>query len=597
MAAEAESGTRIRAWGAPEERSLYRAQVRLLYENLRPGLLVTCLNAAILSVIEWNAVPRARLLAWLAVMALMTAGRYLLTNRYQKQGPSADPIPWGRYYATATAAAGFGWGLAALLFFPVALLPQIFMFFMLTVMTTAAVVTFATVFRVALLFVIPTLAPLALRLALLGGAIHHAMALVAVLFLAVMLLTAKRMERTIVASLRLRFENQDLISRLEEEKAAIHKLNGDLTREVAARTRMTEDLKEREGYLRAVLENVEEGIVTIDERGALCSLNREALRIFAYREDELLGRHFSCLVPLAERAEYARFLEGQVERPGSRMSGLGLQVNGQRSDGTVFPMELGLSAMTVGTERRFIAITRDISARKRTERLKSDLIATLSHELRTPLTAALGSLGLLAEVLGSKLSSENERLLSIARSNLDRLVRSVNEVLDVDHRQLIDVKFAPRRLSLTELLREAIAADADYAHGRHVRLAFDPCSHPVFVNGDKSLLLRAVSHVVTNAIHLSPPHSTVELSVVSEGGQGVLSVRDCGTAVPIEARPCLFDASANLSSFGIVAPRGLCTARIIIEKHGGSIGYEPREAGGSHFFFRLPLFAKAAGSV
>ncbi len=597
MGADVDSGTRVSVQDASEGQSLYRAQVRLLYENLRPGLFVTCLNAAILSVIEWNVVSRARLLAWLGFMALVTAGRYVLVGRYQKQGPTADPVSWGRSYAAATATAGFGWGMAALLFFPVALLPQIFMFFMLTVMTTAAVVTFATIFRVALLFVIPTLAPLTLRLALLGGDVHHAMALVAVLFVTVMLLTAKRMEKTITASLSLRFENQDLISRLEKEKAAIHRLNGDLTREVAARTCMTEDLKEREGYLRAVLENVEEGIVTIDQQGALFSLNREALRIFGYREDELLGHHFSCLVPLAERAEYSRFLEGQVERPGSRMSGLGLQVNGLRADGTVFPMELGLSAMTVGRDRRFIAITRDISARKRTERLKSDLIATLSHELRTPLTSALGSLGLLAEAVGPKLSGENERLLAIARSNLDRLVRSVNEVLDVDHRQLIDIKFSPRPVSLTELLREAVAADADYAHGRHVRLAFDPYSSPVFVNGDKSLLLRALSHIVTNAIHLSPPHSTVELSVVNQGGQGIVSIRDCGTAVPIEARPCLFDASANLSSFGIVAPRGLCTARIIIEKHGGSVGYEPREAGGSHFFFRLPAFAKAAGSI
>ncbi len=597
MGAEADSSRRGSAQVVPEGPSLYRAQVRLLYENLRPGLLATSLNAAILSVIEWNAVPRVRLLAWLAVMALVTAGRYLLTSRYQKQASARDPGPWGRYYMLATAAAGVGWGMAALLFFPAALLPQIFLFFMLTVMTTAAVVTFATVFRVALLFVIPTLAPLALRLFLLGGSVHHAMALVAVLFLAVMLLTAKRMERTIAASLCLQFENQSLINRLEEEKAAIHRLNGVLTREVAARTRMTENLKEREGYLRAVLENVEEGIVTIDQQGALFSLNREALRIFGYREDELLGHHFSCLVPLAERAEYARFLEGQVEHPGSRMSGLGLQVNGLRHDGTIFPMELGLSAMTVGKERRFIAITRDISARKRTERLKSDLIATLSHELRTPLTSALGSLGLLAEVVGPKLTGEDEQLLAIARSNLDRLVRSVNEVLDVDHRQLLDIKFAPRRLSLTQLAQEVVTADADYAYGRHVRLAFDPCSHPVFVNGDKSLLLRALSHVVTNAIHLSPPHSTVELSVINEGGQGVLSIRDCGTAVPVEVQPCLFDASANLSSFGIVAPRGLCTARIIIEKHGGSIGYASREAGGSHFFFRLPLLAKAAGSI
>lgn len=597
MGPETDSGRGARARGASEDRALYQAQVRLLYENLPPGLLVTALNAAILSVIEWSAAPQGRLLAWLAVMALMTAGRYLLTRRYQKQEGSPDPELWGRYYALATAAAGLGWGMAALLFFPAALLPQIFMFFMLTVMTTAAVVSFAVVFRVALLFVIPTLAPLALQLSLLRGDVHHAMAFVAVLFLAVMLLTAKRMEGTIVASLRLRFENQGLINRLEEEKAAIHRLNGDLTREVAARTRMTEDLKEREGYLRAVLENVEEGIVTIDQQGALFSLNREALRIFGYHEDELIGRHFSCLVPEAERAEYARFLEGQAERPGSRMSGLGLQVNGLRGDGKVFPMELGLSAITVGTERRFIAITRDITVRKRTERLRSDLIATLSHELRTPLTSALGSLSLLAEVVGSKLTGEDQQLLAIARSNLDRLVRSVNEVLDVDHRQLLDIAFAPCPLSLTQLAQEMVVADADYAHGRHVRLAFDPCSHPAFVNGDRSLLLRALSHVVTNAIHLSPPHSTVELSVVNKGGQAVLSVRDCGTTVPVEARPCLFDASANLSSFGIVAPRGLCTARIIIEKHGGSVGYEPRDAGGSHFFFRLPLWAKAAGSI
>lgn len=597
MGAEAESGTRRGAQGPSERQALYQAQVRLLYQNLPPGLLVTALNAAILCAIEWDAVPRGRLLAWLAAMAFITAGRYLLTSRYQKQGPLVDSRLWGRHYALATAAAGCGWGMAALLFFPAALLPQMFLFFMLTVMTTAAVVTFAIVFRVALLFVIPTLAPLALQLSLLNGDVHHAMALVAVVFLAVMLLTAKRMERTIAASLALQFENQGLIKRLEEEKAAIHRLNGDLTREVAARTGMTEDLREREGYLRAVLENVEEGIVTLDQQGALFSLNREALRIFGYREDELLGRHFSCLVPLAERAEYGRFLEGQTERPGSRMSGLGLQVNGLRSDGTVFPMELGLSAITVGSERRFIAITRDITVRKRTERLKSDLIANLSHELRTPLTAALGSLGLLTEVVESKLTSDDQRLLAIARSNLDRLVRSVNEVLDVDHRQLLDIRFAPRPLSLIRLVQEAVTADADYARGRHVRLALDPCSHPAFVNGDRSLLLRALSHVVTNAIHLSPPHSTVELSVVNRGGQAVLSVRDCGTTVPVEARACLFDASANLSSFGIVAPRGLCTARIIIEKHGGSVGYEPREAGGSHFFFRLPLFAKAAGPV
>lgn len=576
---------------------LYQAQVHLLYENLPPGLLVTGVNAAILTEIEWRAVSFARLGAWLVVMALVTLGRYLLTYYYRMQGPAVDARLWGRYYAVATAAAGCAWGSAAIFLFPTALFPQIFLFFLLTAMTTAAVVSFATVFPIALLFVIPTLVPLAFRLLLLDGDLYHAMGAVALLFLAMMLLTAKRMERTIAASLRLRYENQDLIADLKNEKVAIHRLNADLTHEVAARTRMTEDLKEREAYLRAVLENVEEGIVTIDQHGALYSLNREALRIFGYREEELLGRHFSHLVPLGERAEYARFLEGQVERAGSRMSGLGLEVNGLRHDGTVFPMELGLSAMRVGVERRFVAITRDITARKRTERLKSELIGALSHELKTPLTSALGSLGLLAEVVGGKLTGDDERLLKIARSNLDRLARAVNEMLDIDQCQIAQMKWEPAPLALIRLAEEAIAAAVDYACGHHVQLALDPCSSSALVRGDKALLLRALGHLITNAIHLSPSPGTVELSVTSNGGHGVISIRDCGTAVPVEVQPCLFDVSANLSSFGIVAPRGLYMARTIIEKHGGSIGYESRDAGGSHFFFRLPLCLREADSV
>lgn len=571
----------------PESAALYQAQVHLLYENLPPGLLVTVVNVAILAEMDWHTGKPRTLLLWIAVMALVTLGRYLLTYRYQLRDLSGDSQVWGRYYAAATLAAGLGWGAAATFLFPAALLPQIFMFFMLTAMTAGAVVSFAAVFSIALLFVIPALGPLAFRLFMAPGEMHHAMGIVAGLFLAMMLLTAKRMEVTIAASLRARFENHDLIADLQAEKAAIHRLNADLTREVAARTQMTENLKEREAYLRAVLENVEEGIVTIDQRGALHSLNREALRIFGYREDELLGCHFSHLVPLSERAEYVGFLEGQVERAGSRMSGLGLEVNGLRRDGTVFPMELGLSAMAVGAERRFVAITRDVTARKRTERLKSELIAALSHELKTPLTSALGSLGLLSEVLAGKLAGDDERLLHMAQTNLDRLARSVNDVLDVDQSQIAHLARKP--VTLMRLAEEAVLHDRGYAQSRDVRLALDPCSSSARVLGDRALLLRALSHVITNAVHLSPPHSTVEVSVTSEGNHGVVSIRDCGTPLPREARACLFEADPRLSAFGVIAPRGLYTARVVIEKHGGTIGYEAREAGGSHFFVRLPL--------
>ncbi len=568
-----------------------REQVGLIYASLPPGLLITAVNATILAFMEWHVVPQARIAAWLLAVLLVAVARYRLVGYYRRTPEAHDTRTWGRYYAIATAAAGLVWGATAVWLFPQALLPQVFLFFMLTAMTVGAVVSFSAIFSVALLFVVPVLAPLALRLFVSGGRTHEAMALVALAFMGVMLLTARRVERTIMASLQLRFENRGLIAHLEAEQAAAHRLNEELRREVVLHSRTAGDLKERETYIRAVLEHVEEGIVTVDRAGCLRSLNREALRIFGYEEEEIIGSHFSQLVPAAERVEYTQFLESQIERAGVKFAGHGLEVNGLRRDGTVFPMELGLSAMTVGSERGFVAVTRDVTNRRRSEQLKSELVATLGHEIRTPLTSALGSLGLLTETATTKLASDDRRLLRIARSNMERLARTVAELLDVDNNDAATMKWTLAPLVLVRLAEDAVSADADYAQARNIRLALDPCSSAAVIQGDRGLLLRAVSHLLINAIHLAPPHTTVEVAVTTEMGVGVVSVRDCGVALPPEARIRLFDPQPGTSVRGRVAPRSLWVARAIAEKHGGTVGYEAREAGGSHFFLRVPLFA------
>jgi PAS domain S-box-containing protein len=574
--------------GPTGEADLLREQVHLLYASLPPGLVVTLINAGLLVVMEWRAVPGPRLVVWLVAMAVVTLARYRLTEYYRSTPHAHGTRHWARYYTIATLAAGSVWGASALWLFPRALLPQVFLFFMLTAMTAAAVVSFAAIFSVALAFVIPVLAPLALRLSLADGRWHHAMGVVAVLFMAVMLLTARRIERTIATSLRLRFENRTLIARLQDEKAAIHGLNEELRREIAARGRAADELQERETYIRAVLEHVEEGIVTVDHEGCLRSLNREALRIFGYEQDELLGSHFSQLVPLAERAEYARFLESRLERGGKRLAGYGLEVNGLRRDGTVFPMELGLSAMSVGAQRGFVVVTRDVSARKRAERFKSDLVATLGHEIKTPLTSALGSLGLLTESGAAMLSADDARLLRIARSNMERLARTVAALLDVDNPSMAQATGVLAPLALVGLAEDAVMAESEYARARDVRLAFDPCSHAMVVHGDRLSLLRALSELITHAIHLAPACTTVEVAVTFEMGFGVVSIRDCGTALPKEARARLFDVQADCVPGVAVAPHGLAAARAIAERHQGTVGYEAREAGGSLFFLRLP---------
>lgn len=568
--------------------SLCAAQVLLLDDILPLGFLVTVFAVGVVGFAQWGVHLFPQILVWIVAMAAVTASCCGLTWMYRR--PCAPRMQWwGQRYGFAIAVAGSVWGLASIVFFPTTLLSQLSLLFLLTAMTAAAVVSFVPRFPMAFLFVVPALMPLTVRFWIAGGNLHVVMGTAGAMSMVVMLMVARRIEGAMATSLRSQMENQKLMAQLEMEKLVIERLRAQLNGEIEERTRITEHLQEREGYLCAVLENVEEGIVTFDQTGVLCSLNREALRIFGYTAEEIVGSHFSALVPAVERSEYARYLANPVAHTGTRMAGLGLEVNGLRRDGTVFPMELGISGMQVANQRHFVGITRDITRKKRAERLKNDLVSLLSHELKTPLTSAVCSLSLLAEAVTEQLDIEARGLLKIARHNLDRLGHVVNDVLDIDHMQLSHRQLAPSRVILIHLAEEVLAVERDYAGSRGVRLSLDPCSSLAAVQGDRALLLRALDYLIINAIHLSPHNSTVEISVNGTAYEGILSVRDCGAPIPEEVRLYLFESFGMTPPFGPAVPLGLSVVRTIVEKHGGSVGYEPRTAGGSHFFFSLPL--------
>ncbi len=565
-------------------------QVRLLYESLPTGLLVAMLNIAILGLVEWGAVPLWRLASWGCAACAVAGIRYALWRGYRRN-PAPEAALWQRRYAVTAFAAGAVWGLAAFLLLPAGLVPQIFIFLMLTAVTAALVVGFIPVFSVACLFVLPGVLPLVLRLFLMGDALHQAMAVVALLFLGITLLAARRMSRLFEQALRLQLANGEFIVRLESEAVVSGRLNEDLRREAQQHARAAALAAQREQYLRAIMDNVQEGIVTLDPDGMLRSANREALRIFGYNEQELVGQPFSLLVPAAEEGDYAMLLQANTanREPGGAMIGFGLEVTGMRRDGTLFPMEVGLCSLSCGDRVHLVGITRDISQRKRHERLRHDLLSTLNHELKTPLAATSAALSLLGEGLPASAGREQHDLLRIARNNLSRLTRVVEDILDIDHRQIEHWPIRPERLDLGQIAAETLAAERDYAASHGVHLALDPCNQQAFVYGDRNLLLRAATNLVANAIHLSPPQSTVELAVSVHDGMGILSVRDCGLPIPASVRPYLFSALCMDEQAAPLAPIGLSVARVIAEKHGGAIGYAERPGGGSHFFLRFAL--------
>lgn len=578
---------------ATREQRLLADQVRLLYSNLPGGLFAGLFNAVVLSLVQMEAIASPIVAAWLGTITALTVVRYLITRSYlRRQVDAQDAKRWLWSFGVGTALSGLVWGSGAVLLFPADLPHQIFLVFVLAGMTAGAVVSFSAVVGIALAFLVPVLVPITVRLFAEGGDIHLAMAMMSTLFMAMMVVTTQRMYQTTLASLRLRFANEDLVATLAGEKEATERLNAELTREIQERVRVEEGLRQGEHRIRAVVDNVLDGIITINDLGIVESMNRAAERIFGYGAREIVGQHFKMLMPEAERDEYDDYLKRHIGIANKgRMIGFGLEIAGQRKDGTVFPMELGMSEMWHERGRLFIGIVRDITERKRAERMKSDFLSVVSHELRTPLTSVLGSLELLGEGVAGDLSERGRSLLGMARSNIERLVRLIGDILDMDDIHSGKMRLECRRVELATLAERAVESSHAYAAGLGVRLRIERRHPNLYVYADEQRMLQVLHHLLSNAVKFSPPLGLVQVTVERVRGGVHVSVVDQGPGIPVEVRPRLFQAFAPTDSRR-PHPRsgvglGLSIAKAIIDKHGGRIGFEPGEAG-ARFYFELP---------
>jgi signal transduction histidine kinase len=262
-----------------------------------------------------------------------------------------------------------------------------------------------------------------------------------------------------------------------------------------------------------------------------------------------------------------------------------------RSNGRSFPVEFSVTPMVehnvaVGSVLSF----RDISQRYALDRMKDEFVSTVSHELRTPLTSIRGSLGLLSTGLLGEISDKATSLLRIAVSNSDRLVRLINDILDLERMTSGRAPLAFRRISLEELLRQAIETMQPMAEAEDVRLASDPTA--VFIEADSDRLLQVITNLLSNAIKFSPPRSTVRIAIVHATDGVTVSVIDEGRGVPADKLESIFDrfqqvdASDSRQKGG--TGLGLAICRTIVHQHGGRIWAEQNDTRGAIFRFFLP---------
>jgi signal transduction histidine kinase len=311
--------------------------------------------------------------------------------------------------------------------------------------------------------------------------------------------------------------------------------------------------------------------------------------MFGYAQDELIGQTVDLLVPTRLRGQHARH-RGQFAAHPKIL--LARDLCGGRKDGTEFPAEVSLIPIHTNEGNLVLGVIVDISERLRTEGLKDEFVATVSHELRTPLTSIAGALSLLFNDAGGTLPVHAKRLLTIAHGNSQRLVRLVDNILDMEKIESGKVVFVQKRVEVRSLVEEAIEAIRGFADGFGVRIRLDLASATGDIRGDPDWLLQVITNLLSNAVKFSPAAEEVEVAIENLSGNIRISVRDHGHGVPESFRQRILEkfAQAGASDARQMGGTGfgLSIVKRIVTRLGGEVGFGDAPGGGAIFHVELP---------
>ena len=379
------------------------------------------------------------------------------------------------------------------------------------------------------------------------------------------------------------------------------------------------DISERkvaEERFRLVVEASPNAIVLVDGKGRLTMVNRQTEQMFGYSREEMLGEPVEKLLPEAVRAMHPGLREKFLKDPSPRRMGGNRELFGQHRDGSLIPLEVGLSPLRSGDDLLVQAVIIDISERKLAEqrlreqaeqlalanRYKSEFLANMSHELRTPLNSILILSEQLRHNVAGNLSEKQVKHADIVYKAGNDLLQLINDVLDLAKIEAGRVQLKLEPVNVHDLLVELDSSLRPMAEIKGLRLItqLEP-GVPRVIHSDRGRLQQILRNLMSNALKFTE-HGEVELAIsrsdisLDEDRETLqFTVRDSGIGIDPAQHQRIFQAFQQID--GSTSRRfggtglGLAITRQLTEVLGGQISVESTVGEGSRFIVRLPVAA------
>ena len=359
---------------------------------------------------------------------------------------------------------------------------------------------------------------------------------------------------------------------------------------VSSAIRDISERKKADEKFKGLLESAPDAIIIMNREGEMVLVNSQTEKLFGYPREALLGKKIEMLLPQRFRDRHPDHRTRFFRDPNVRPMGAGLELFGQRQDGSEFPVEISLSPLETEGGTLVSSAIRDITERKQIEKTlqeknielgkamqaKDRFLATMSHELRTPLNAIIGFTGTLLMKLPGPLNADQEKQLGTVQTSGKHLLALINDLLDLAKIDAGKVELHLEATACRRVIEEAVASLRPLAERKGLRLVIETKAGDVMLQTDRRALSQIVLNLLNNAIKFTDEGGSVQVGLAQRrvnGKDGIeISVRDTGIGVSTEDQAKLFQAFTQLETGSKRTQEGTGLGLHLSQKLAGLLG-------------------------